>query len=285
MYPTWQEIERAAYERWERRGWVHGADRDDWAAAEMDLKFQKNYRPAAEYPLQASDRIVIGARPRPSCRFCERSGPKARFTEPRPIVPAVVGPTSLYSGEICDECHEQFESTIDRDFAAFWESLAASTNGPDRSAPTSVSIGAYKALVRMAISIMPARELGHFVDTVEWVGNPDHDFDSSLFSGTGCLVYSAYTPHTIPWMSLSRRTDPDAPLPYAVFILVSGVHVIEIAPPLCERDQEHDDPRSFQLPRRSFTTGYGQAMRTAACRLLPLERSDRPRKRGARLFA
>ena len=36
MRPTVHEIERAAYDRWERRGWMHGGDRDDWYAAETD---------------------------------------------------------------------------------------------------------------------------------------------------------------------------------------------------------------------------------------------------------
>jgi len=279
MMPTWEQIQRAAYERWERRGWAHGSDRDDWAAAEMDLAFQMNYRPAAEYPLESAEPIVVGPRSQPRCRFCERGLPRARFSGPRPIVPAVAAATTLLSGEICDECHEQFAGGIDREFAAFWASL-----GESDAAPATVSIGAYKALVRMAIAVMPARELPHFADTVEWVGNPDHDFDSSLFAGIGCLVYRTHAPHAVPWVSLSRRTDPDEALPYAVFALGAGRHVVEIAPPLCARDQDNDEA-ALRLPPRSFTTGWGADARSATRRLLPLERTDRPRRRGMRLFA
>ena len=89
----------------------------------------------------------------------------------------------------------------------------------------------------------------------------------------------------MPWVSLSRRIDAEAPLPYAVFMLVLGRHVVEIALPLCSRDQDHDEAENLKLPRRSFTTGHGHEMRSAACRLLPLERSDRPKRRGMRLFA
>ncbi|AMV36822.1 DUF2934 domain-containing protein [Planctomyces sp. SH-PL62] len=279
MQPTWEQIQRAAYERWERRGWAHGADQDDWAAAEMDVAFQMNYRPAAEYPLASAEPIVVGSRSQTHCRYCERAAPRAKFSKARLIVPAAVGETSLYTGEICDECHAQFAGAIDEDFAKFWRSL-----DDGASPPATVSIGAYKSLVRMAIAIMPARELGHFADTLEWVGNPDHDFDSSLFSGTGCLVYRTHSAHAIPWVSLSRRTDPDAPLPYAVFVLVSGFHVVEIAPPLCARDQDQEEA-DLSLPPRSFTTGFGADSRTAMRRLLPLERNDRPRRRGMRLFA
>ena len=227
---------------------------------------------------------MIGSTLQPRCRFRERSAPRTKFQEPRRIVPRVVGDSTLYSTEICDECHEQFATTIDADFEAFWRAIHPQS-GDEAKSPTSVSIGAFKSLVRMAISIAPARDLGLFTDTLEWIGNPDHDFDSSLFEGMGCLVYRLHVPHEVPWVSLSRRTNADAPLPYAVFLLVAGRHVAEIALPLCSRDQDHEGAEGMKLPRRSFTTGHGHEMRSAACRLLPLERVDRPRRRGMRLFA
>lgn len=282
MQPTWDQIQRAAYERWERRGWAHGGDQDDWAAAEMDLTFQMNYRPAAEYPLASCEPIVAGSRARPSCRFCERAEPRAKFSTPRTIAPAALGETSLRSAEICDECHSQFIDSIDRDFAGFWRSVHEARDVAD--GPSSIPIGAFKSLVRMAIAIMPARELQHFADTVEWVGNPDHDFDGALFAGTGCLVYRTRFAHAIPWVSLSRRTDPDAPLPYSVFALVWGRDVVEIALPLSARDQDHEGS-AHRLPARSFTTGFGAESRSAASRRVPLEKVERPRRRGMRLFA
>lgn len=285
MQPTWREIEVAAYERWERGGRSHGADRDDWAAAEMDLTFQKNYRTIAEYPLAASGRMVVGAAHRPSCRFCERSAPRASFGEPRPIVPALASLGPLCAAEICDECHEQFTAGIDRDFNVFWESLADSSHERVGHSPRSIPIGAYKSLVRMAISIMPARDLSRFVDTLEWVGNPDHDFDSSLFGDAGCLVYRTRNTQTVPWAALFRSVDPNAPLPHVVFILAAADHAIQLAPPLCAQDQENDAPEGLRLLPRSFTTGYGHAMASASRRLLPLERVERSRRRVARLSA
>lgn len=282
MLPTWDQIQRAAYERWERRGWVHGADQDDWIAAEMDVTFQMNYRPAAEYPIAPEEPVVVGSRTRPSCRFCELAAPRAKFSEDRPILPSVVGGGGLLAAEVCDDCHQQFEGSIDADFVAFWRAIQASYGGGPH--PATVPIGAFKSLVRMAVAIMPPKELQHFNDAVEWVGNPDHEFDSSLFAGSGCLVYRTHREHAVPWVSLSRRTDPDAPLPYAVFALVSGRTVVEIAPPLCARDQDLDQA-ALRPPGRSFTTGFGGDSRSATHRLLPLERTERPRRRGMRLFA
>ncbi len=284
MFPAWEEIQHAAYERWERRGWAHGHDHEDWAAAEMDLAFQQNYRPAAEYPLASTEPVVVGSAAQPRCRFCERSAPRTKFQRPRLIVPHAVAATTLYSAEICDECHKQFATTIDVDFEAFWRALDPPP-AEDSTPAATVSIGAFKAMVRMAIQIAPARELALFNDTLEWIGNPDHDFDSSLFEGTGCLVYRLHVPYDVPWVSLSRRIDADAPLPYAVFMLVMGRRVAEIALPLCSRDQDHDEAESLKLPRRSFTTGHGHEMRSAESRLLPLEHTNRPKRRGMRLFA
>ncbi|WP_165064038.1 DUF2934 domain-containing protein [Paludisphaera rhizosphaerae] len=282
MLPTWDQIQRAAYERWERRGWAHGSDQDDWVAAEMDLTFQLNYRPAAEYPLASYEPIIVGSRTRPSCRFCERAEPRTKFSAARPITPATLGETSLRCAEICDECHAQFVDSIDRDFAGFWRSVHQARDLWE--GPSSIPVGAFKALARTALAIMPARELQHFEDTVEWVGNPDHDFDGALFAGTGCLVYRTRFAHATPWVSLSRRTDPDVPLPYSVFALIWGRDVVEIALPLCARDQDHEGS-AHQLPPRSFTTGFGGEALSARSRRIPLEMSERPRRRGMRLFA
>jgi hypothetical protein len=48
MRPTWDQIQREAYARWERRGYGHGGDRDDWLAAEIDLTFDLNFETVAE---------------------------------------------------------------------------------------------------------------------------------------------------------------------------------------------------------------------------------------------
>lgn len=282
MLPTWEQIQRAAYERWERREWAHGSDREDWDAAELDVTFHLNYRPAAEHPLATDGPVVVGGRARPGCRFCERAAPRAKFSRPRAIVPDDLGPTSLVTAEVCDECHEQFAGSIDADFGRFWQALAAEGDATPR--PASVSLAAYKAMVRMAIAIMPSRELQLFADTIEWVGNPDHDFDGSLFAGVGCVSYRTRHSYAVPWVSLSRRTDPDAALPYAIFALAWGRQVVEVAPPLCAKDQDHDGV-SLRPPGRSFTTGFGREMAASTSRLLPLEVVERPRRRGMRLFA
>jgi hypothetical protein len=83
MLPTWQQIEKAAYDRWERRGWTHGHDRDDWVAAEQDLTFDMNYRTICQLPLAAGDvpavrRVCSAVDSASNRRPGSRSGPAGR---------------------------------------------------------------------------------------------------------------------------------------------------------------------------------------------------------------
>ena len=198
MLPSREQIERAAYERFERRGRFHGADRDDWTAAEMDTVFQLNYQTIVEFSLAEPDQRILGDVRRPHCRFCEQSPPRAAFSYVRPAVPELVGNSSLFTRELCDESAKQFAETIDADFARFWESLEPFGTGTvsfrELRAPTAVPMVAYKSLVRMAISLMPEQELTSFTDTIEWVSNPDHAFDRNLFEDAGSLVYQVHVP-------------------------------------------------------------------------------------------
>ena len=136
-------------------------------------------------------------------------------------------------------------------------------------APTAISIAAYKAFVRMAIAIMPEDELACFTDTIEWVGNPDHEFDSTLFGDVGCLVYQTHVPLPEAWTSLCRRKDPDAPFPYMLFFLASERLVLQMHLPLCSHDADLDGTE-VRIPERTFSTGTGSDFRPATCMILPL---------------
>ncbi len=274
MIPARELVERAAYERWQRRGMHHGADREDWVAAEQDVFFALNYETVAEYQLDEGEPKVIGNGRRPRCRFCEQSPPRATFSYVRRALPEELGSVALMTREICDECADQFSQTIDKDFLRFWESLEGLRGGTasfrELRAPAGMPIPAYKALIRMALSIMPEEELPNFTDAIEWVGNPDHQFDSGLFGGVGCLLYQLQTPYPGPWAGLTRRVDEEAPLPYMLFFLASGRIVLQLHLPLCSRDQDLDGIEA-RMPERSFSTGIGSDLRPATCLALPLD--------------
>jgi hypothetical protein len=287
MLPSWDQIQHAAFDRWERRGRIHGSDREDWIAAQMDLTFDLNYRTIAEYPLTDTEIHILGDALRPRCRFCEQSPPRAAFRV-RPAVPEHVGNTSLHTSELCDQCADQFAGSIDEDFRRIWQSLTAAPTGDgsngESPAAARIPIGAYKCLIKMALSIMPERETSSFTDTSEWVSNPDHDFDISLLGEIGCLVYRVSVPYGVPWTSLASRIGESVPFPYMLFWLASGALVLQVHIPLCTQDEDLDRT-GVRLPRRSFSTGTGSALRASACQFLPLRRSTRPMRRGVRLFA
>ena len=288
MLPSREQIERAAYERWELRGRFHGADREDWVAAEMDTVFQLNYRSLAEFWLAEADERVLGDDRGPRCRFCEQSPPRAAFSLARPAIPELVGNASLFTRDLCDECAKQFAETIDAEFVRFWESLAALRTGTasfrEIRAPTAVPIAAYKSLIRMALTLMPEPELSSFTDTIEWVGNPDHTFDHSLFDSASCLVYQAHVPSIAAWAGVSCRMEEDAPYPYMLFFLGAERLILQMHLPLCVLDEDLDGTE-VHMPQRSFSTGAGPDLKTSTCLALPLKSTADPaRTRRFRLF-
>jgi hypothetical protein len=286
MYPSRERIEKAAYDRWERRGRFHGADRDDWVAAEMDLTFDLNYRTVAEYTLDEPKRRILGDPRRPSCRFCEQSPPRARFSEERPVVPEFAGNHSLYTRELCDECAEPF-AALDAEFQRFWNDLETIRDGVpsqrDLRAPAAITLAAYKAMVRMGLAILPNEFLADFTDALEWVGNPDHAFDSGLFGDSGCLAYQTHVAYPAGWVSLARRVEEDAPFPDMVFFLASERLVLQVHLPLSARDEDLDGSEVRML-ERSFSTGLGSDLRASTCLVLPLKPTETSRPRRFRLF-
>lgn len=288
MFPSWSQIEKAAYDRWERRGRIHGHDREDWLAAELDLTFDANFQRLVEYSLAEEADRLLGSGRIARCRFCEQSAPRATFGRVRPVAPEVVGNRSLKSRDLCDECGEQFARGIHKDLAAFWQSLEPlrRVDGPlhDSRIPSAISIGAYKALIQIAISIMPEHELAGMTDTIEWVSNPDQDFDSHLFGGLACLAYQVHVPFAAGWAALARRVGEEAPFPYMLFFLASERLILQAHLPLCSHDDDLDGT-GLRQPARSFTTGRGSDLRASMCLALPIRSSEPPRQRRIRLFA
>jgi hypothetical protein len=111
---------------------------------------------------------------------------------------------------------------------------------------------------------MPESELRYFVDTLEWVSNPDPHFDEPLLrEESTCLVYSADFLRDKSWTSLARRTQNDAPFPYMIYFLAQGGVVLQVRAPLCIRDQDLDG-RLVRVPRRSFTSPEGRPFEQAS---------------------
>jgi hypothetical protein len=272
MVPNGDQIARAAYFRWLRRGRAHGRDRDDWVAAEKELMFGLNYQVIVDYPLNNPHRFVLGERAMRRCRFCERASGRAVFSQPRAVVMGT-GNASLLSAEVCDDCHADCREPLTGDLHRLWEAIWAENTWqePHHAARSRAvcSLAAFKALVASALLIMPERELTNFADALEWVANPDPDFDSPLFTGLAGRAYFAPFLREQSAVCLARRIDDDAPLPYMVFSLAWGGAVVQVSVPLCVRDLDLDG-RSVATPERSYISGEHHNFREARSTTLPL---------------
>ncbi len=236
---------------------------------EQDLEFAINYRYVARYKLSGSRPVMVGkteaesSTRRRRCRFCEQAEPSAKFRGRHLALPAIVGNTSLFSWDECDDCHAHFDRHLTGPFESFVEPLL--NEFPDF--PTDgISVAAHKALVRMALAVLPASELQHFGDTIEWVANPDHVLDSTLLDGLRCLVYRTPTPVPSASFALARRVEDDEALPYmiAFLALASSRVVLQTQLPLCPRDEELEESR-VPGPRLSMSLGFGADHRASDC--------------------
>jgi hypothetical protein len=274
MRPTVEEIRRAAYDRWERRGWSHGDDRDDWYAAEMDLAFHAHYQTIAEYTLEGPEPRVLGDATVRRCRFCERTARPADFGPPSPVV---VGRPALLTVEVCEDCQSDWRDGLDDHVRAFWSRLQGDVL-PISGARSPFSVGAFKAMAAVAVLILPATELRFFGDTIEWASNPDHDSDDQLLEGAECRVYRAPFLGEPALATLARRVDDEAAVPYMLCSLESGGIMVQVPVPMCLRDEDLDG-RPIEHPERIPVAGRGPDFREARSVLLPLSVSERRRRR------
>jgi hypothetical protein len=150
MWPSTDQIQTAAYSRWEQRGRAHGFDREDWLAAENDLLFSLNYGVVArdrvpETPSSAVRGTSGTARSSRRCRFCERTESAVRFGGALEALEGWGALDALMASHECDECRLQFRETLEPDFVRFTRpflavpgtrGLIASSYASNGAAPT-----------------------------------------------------------------------------------------------------------------------------------------------------
>jgi hypothetical protein len=279
MFPTSDQIQHAAYHIWLGRGQIHGQDRQDWLEAEKELTFRLNYHTIVEFSLDSTTPRVLGDRPIRHCRLCEQTSAHVDFGSPRPVLPGLAGKSSLLTAEVCDECQVECLDLLEDDFKQFWKTLRTLLSNGDarRDLPgrTAVSVAAFKSLIANALLVIPEAELMYFPDTMEWLNNPDHDCDASLFAGTSCQVFDAPYSNHRAWISVARRLDDDAPLPYLICLVASGGIVVQVPLPLCLRDQDLDG-RLVSLPEPPLSLGDSPTFGESRCVVLALGESPKP---------
>jgi len=283
MRPTREQIEVAAYHRWQRRWGVHGDHAGDWEAAERDLTFALNYNYIARHRLRptagAPGPVLLGRdevegptgrarRQGRRCRYCERAEPAARFGQPPLALPPSAGPTALVAWDECADCRSHYDAGLAGPFERFARPLLPDSPGDGPEVPEAgMPMDALKGLVRLGLAVMPAAELPFFNDTVEWVDNPDHGRDAGVSGASGCHLYVTPGPVPAPFLALARRSDDEADWPYMLVLLGLGRVVLQAHLPLCPRDDDLEGawPRG---PEHSMTQGVGPATRPSRCHFL-----------------
>jgi hypothetical protein len=276
MVPTFDQIQSAAYHRWLHRGGKHGLDRDDWLAAEQQLWFAVNYRVIVRHVLGGPVRRVLGNTARPRCRFCEGGAPVATFGPPFPIVPEALENTALLSAEVCDDCRDLLEGGLFREFQRVAHPWIAGSTLP--AAVERMPIAAFKALVAMALLVLPEAELGLVEDAVEWVANPDHALDSPTLSTLEGRLLIVPEPPPPACVVVARRRNDDDALPYLVFALATGRALFQIPLPMCTRDDDLDGT-ALVAPEASRAGVIGSDTEpsvTARIRLAPARTAREP---------
>ncbi len=130
-------------------------------------------------------------------------------------------------------------------------------------------LAAFKGLARIALSILPERELPYFEDAVEWVSNPDHACDANTFGELRCYVHRAPRSSSASWAAVARRVDDDAPMPYMLAFVGSAGVTFQIAVPLCARDDDLDG-EGVIVPRVADPVSVAQGDPQATCAVVRL---------------
>jgi hypothetical protein len=253
MLPTRDQIEHEAYNRWIGRDRAHGHDRHDWLAAENELTFLLNYQTVVEYSLRPAPALILGTDKPRRCRFCERAVGQIPFSEPRPVV-QIACDTSLFSAEICDECQAEGRDSLAGHSHKLWDALSARADSHQLLPRGLNLIAAFKSLITSALLVMPLSDLEYFSDTLEWVSNPDFEYDGGLLTGSFCRVYFAPFASEAGWINLSRRVDDAAAMPYLLLFAGWRGIVLQVPIPLCMRDQDLDG-KDVRIPERSPASG------------------------------
>jgi hypothetical protein len=176
----------------------------------------------------------------------------------------------LCSEHICDECQEECRDPLAAHCEKFWKTLHAKGDvRPVVRGREFDALAVFKSLVASALLIVPEDELAYFADTLEWVNNPDHEYDGDLFADTYCHVYQLPSSPERPWISLARRIDDEVPFPYMVSFLSWRGIVVQTALPMCLRDQDLDG-RCARMPERSLIAGEGTHFHEARSTVLRL---------------
>lgn len=254
MMPAREEIELAAFRRWEMRGRVHGAHEDDWLASEQALLFHHNYRVIYEYnsAITADAGWVLGQSDRPVCRFCEQAAPRTQFAGSVLALADCFGIFGLWTNDQCLECRESFDPIAKGPLSVFVNACRVG------AALHSIPLAAYRGMVRSCLAILPTELLDLFPDALEWVNHTEVEPDDLSIARMGIVAHFAEG-HTQPeWAAVARKHNPHEPMPNLIAFLGTATVTFQVPLPLCLRDDDLSElPLSVpRVPRLDGLTRF-----------------------------
>lgn len=114
-------------------------------------------------------------------------------------------------------------------------------------------IAVYKAIVKMAVTVMPVEELGFFQNAISWIREPEH---SNLYDNKKLLVRYQMIPGfdvtKYPHYILYRRKKDVWNMPYMLFHLTYGCYSLLIEVPRDSDNCNHSDFASLPFPPIPF---------------------------------
>ena len=277
---TYEHVEKAAYHRWERRGWSHGRHDDDWLAAETALRFGRLYEVVSSHGLHSRPHEPApNGGMRRVCRFCEQAEPRTRFGPPAPAGLGPLAEAGPLSWDQCEECRDRAEADLSPALIALHDRLPEWWAAPES---LSISIAAAKALTRTALAILPPPILDEFPDACEWVENPDHDGDPSILGAlVGARVFLGPGACHAPWSAIARRKRDDEDYPSTLFFASSRGTTWLLPIPLGSRDEEIEPGAMLPPPPLATPLDPLADLGPTRSSLLVVER-PKPRMRPAR---
>ena len=100
-------------------------------------------------------------------------------------------------------------------------------------------IGVYKTLLKMALSLMPEREIDNFKETIEWVRFGSKQYEKVMEIHAKSVIQTFYPgPGTIPLNAiLYKRSDDKLRVPYCIFYCEFRNFSFQIVVPSIKKDE------------------------------------------------
>jgi len=114
-----------------------------------------------------------------------------------------------------------------------------------------IPVAVYKAIVKMAISVMPDSELAQFRLTKRWILHRDHTVPLI----DPLLIWVTFIPGIRPFEGASvmllrkKNSSTISALPYCIFVLAFGNIQLQIMVPALSDRKGKDGPTQFEIPR------------------------------------